>query len=500
MANMQSHGSEMATSPFPTGKVAVLGDLMLDIYISGKVGRISPEAPVPVLHYTAENERAGGAANVALNVAAIGGRAHLLGLVGTDPEADRLQKIVCDADVTANLIRTSLCPTTTKTRILSGKHHQFLRIDRESSFTMPKELQRELLSELEAALRDAKVLVLSDYGKGCLSEAVLREAIAMASAACVPVVVDPKRSDFSAYAGATYIKPNLTELAIAAAMPCQSNDEIGAAVEHLISQTNASILLTMSERGMALFPRDSANAPLIVPALAREVFDVSGAGDTVIAVFSTLIAGGASMETALHAATTAAGIVVSKAGTATLSARELADGLAREKVAPGNDRQRPSNLAGWDELRLRREEWRRQGLRVGFTNGCFDLLHPGHVALLQEARALCDRLIVGINSDASVRRLKGPTRPVQSETARATVIAALAVTDAVVLFDQDTPLELIHILEPDILAKGSDYDSDAIVGGDFVRARGGDVVRIPLIEGQSTTCLIQRSSPEAQKA
>lgn len=501
MADTQNPMTESAASSFPTGTVAVLGDVMLDLYVSGHVGRISPEAPVPVLHFLAESERAGGAANVAVNIAAIGGDVRLLGLIGTDNEADRLQLIVSDAGVSANLIRTTLCPTTTKTRILSGKHHQLLRIDRESLIEIPKKLEREILTQLERTLRDAKFLILSDYGKGCLSDSVIREAIAMANDAGIPVAIDPKRKDFTGYAGATYITPNLTELTLASAMPCRTKEEIAAAVRHLIAQTGSSILLTMSERGMALFPKhDPDDEPLIIPAVAREVFDVSGAGDTVIAVFSALIAGGASLEMALHAATTAAGIVVSKAGTATLSARELADGLARENVGPQTRSQRPSNVAGWEELRQWREEWRRQDLRVGFTNGCFDLLHPGHVSLLQQTRTLCDRLIVGINSDASVRRLKGPTRPVQSESARATVIAALAGIDAVVVFDQDTPLELIQMLEPDLLAKGADYETNAIVGGDFVRARGGQVVRIPLIEGESTTGLIRRSNSETGQA
>jgi len=475
------------------GRVAVLGDVMLDIYVSGKVDRISPEAPVPVVHFVSENERVGGAANVALNVAAIGGSARVLGVVGADREGDRLAALIETAGVTSDLVVSSSRATTTKTRVLSGSHHQFLRIDREERKVMEPETEHALLERLDAALAGAGSLVVSDYGKGCVSDAVFGAAIAAARAHGIPVLVDPKRPDLSAYAGADIIKPNLRELARATARSLDSDADIAAAARDVIAATGASLLLTMAERGMVFFPRDGSE-PLTMPAVAREVSDVSGAGDTVIGVFASLLSDGAPLPEALQAACVASGIVVSKAGTATVSAAELRRAMARAAIPSDGTAPASSARVGlvqdWDALRRLCDHWRHEGLRVGFTNGCFDLLHPGHVSILHRAKAACDRLVVGLNSDASVSRLKGPSRPVQAEEARATVLAALADVDAVTLFSEDTPLELIQALQPDVLVKGADYTVDSIVGADVVKARGGEVLRVPLVEGQSTSRLV----------
>lgn len=499
MPNTQTHFSKNK-SQLNVGPVAVLGDVMLDVYVIGSVSRISPEAPVPVLQHIEDDERAGGAANVALNVAAIGGQARLLGLAGSDGNATRLETLTGKRGVDNRLIKTPLCPTITKTRIMSGRYHQFMRIDRETAITPSPDLEQEILQQLAQAIEGVGALILSDYGKGCLSDGVLQGAIALAREAGIPVLIDPKRTDFSAYAGATIIKPNLKELSAAVGRPCTTREEITAAAHELVALTGSSILLTMSERGMTLFDADGAD-PIFMPTVAKEVFDVSGAGDTVIAVFSSLLAGGLSIREAMHAATVAAGIVVSKAGTATLTLNELIEGLDLEDVVThDHDHEQRGVFADWESLLEQRRTWERKGLSVGFTNGCFDLLHPGHVQLMREAAQSCDRLIVGLNTDASVQRLKGPTRPVQHELARATVLAALGDVDAVTLFDQDTPLELITVLQPDVLIKGADYTEDQIVGADVVRANGGEVVRVTLVEGQSTTKLIKRSQSDEAKA
>lgn len=487
-ANERTQGNDL-----PTGPVVVLGDLMLDLYLFGSVDRISPEAPVPVIHLTSQDERAGGAANVALNISAIGGTASLLGIVGDDPEANRLEQILTDAGVSVEFLRSPGVRTTTKTRVLSGKHHQFLRIDREDRGAFPRALEEQLMHRLEVQLDSAKALVLSDYGKGCLSDFILEQSIAIARKKGIPVLVDPKRADFSAYAGATYIKPNLKELATASGMALGSSsfDAIEEAARRLCNLTGSNLLVTMSEKGMALFPASGA-APTYQSVTAQEVFDVSGAGDTVIGVFSALLAGGTAVERALHLANLAAGVVVSKVGTATLTATELLDALRQETIASRKKRP-PGQVQDWASILDQRGEWRKQGLTVGFTNGCFDLLHPGHIALLRQSASHCDRLVIGLNSDASVQRLKGPSRPVQHEAARAAVLSALGDVDAVVIFGEDTPLDLITQLEPDVLCKGADYTEDAIVGADFVKARGGRVIRIPLVEGQSTSALVRRS-------
>lgn len=487
-----------ATPYFTCGSIVILGDLVLDVYLSGKVERISPEAPVPVLLQTREEFRAGGAANVALNIAALGGTAKLLGFVGQDGNADKLQRIIERGDVKASLIRTEIFPTTTKTRVLDVSYHQLLRIDREVRQAPTKMLENALLEVLETALEGANALVMSDYAKGCLSDAVIQGAIALCKGRGLPVLVDPKRRDFEAYAGADFITPNLSELAAATQMPCGTDDEILTAAQHLVAVTGSNLLVTMSERGMALFPSDGGHK-ITIPTFAREVFDVSGAGDTVIAVFAALLAGGETVQRAMHAANVAAGVVIGKAGTAIIDAEELARALA----PMAGERARPLGFkiaSTWELLERQCDVWRAEGLTVGFTNGCFDLLHPGHVTLLNKARMLCDKLVVGLNTDASVKRLKGPTRPVQAELARVAVMSALADVDAVVLFDEDTPLELIMKIKPDVLIKGADYAEDQIVGASFVRAQGGSVARIPLVTGQSTTKLIHRSAePEGDQ-
>ena len=322
-----------------------------------------------------------------------------------------------------------------------------------------------------------------------LTDRVLVGAIAMARAAGVPVIVDPKRRDFSLYAGADVIKPNRAELAAASGLHCHTDEEVARAAESVMREIDASLLVTRADKGMSYFSPGAV--PIHMPTRAKLVFDVSGAGDAVMATFAYGLVGRLPIEQTMRLANLSAGIVVSKPGTATITLDELRTEAALHEEAAAF---RKGGLASVDEARAIREHWRRQGLSVGFTNGCFDLLHPGHVAILRGAARLCDRLVVGLNSDESVARLKGPTRPVQRANARAAVLGAIDCVDLVVVFDQDTPFDLIGALMPDVLIKGADYTEEQIIGADVVRAAGGKVERVKLVEGQSTSDLIRRAN------
>jgi D-beta-D-heptose 7-phosphate kinase/D-beta-D-heptose 1-phosphate adenosyltransferase len=467
-------------------EILVLGDIMLDGYASGGVERISPEAPVPVLHHLSHHEVPGGGANVAMNIAALGAHAHLVGLVGADDEAKRLGGLLQAVGIRTHFVEADNRPTTFKLRILAG-NHQMLRIDKEDASPAELSLEKALISQVEALLPKVKALVLSDYRKGCLTDRVLLAAIGLANAQGVPVFVDPKRSDFTAYRGANFITPNRSELKAATGVACLTDGDCERAAEAAIQASGAAILLTRSEQGMTFFP--AQGEAIWLPTEAQEVFDVSGAGDSVIATFALGVVSGLPIPQALRAANCAAGLVISKAGTATTTEAEIVAALERAHAS------RPETGAvAWDKARIQREAWRAEKLTVGFTNGCFDLLHPGHIALLREAAMQCDRLIVGINSDASVSRLKGPTRPIQQAEARAEVMAAISHVDMVVVFEEDTPYALIDALSPDILVKGSDYEEHQIVGADLVKARGGSIVRVDLRRGHSTSNLVARSS------
>ena len=469
----------------PEARILVLGDIMLDGYASGGVERISPEAPVPVLRHLSHHEVPGGGANVAMNLAALGGRPCLIGLVGQDDEASRLDQLLKSAGVETRLVRADDRPTTFKLRILAG-NHQMLRIDKEEVGAASIAMEDALISAALEVLEDMRAVVLSDYRKGCLTDRVLTSVIAAANSFGVPVFVDPKRSDFAAYAGASFITPNRAELRQATGIACEDDTACDAAAVIARAASGAAILLTRSEQGMTFFPVEGEAISL--PTEAQEVFDVSGAGDSVIATFAFCVVSGLPIAQALRAANCAAGIVISRAGTATTTEAEIIAAMER-----GHLPSRADGALSWEEVQRLREHWRNEKLVVGFTNGCFDLLHPGHIALLRESARNCDRLIVGLNTDASVRRLKGDARPIQSQDARAEVMAAITHVDAVALFDEDTPYELIDALKPDVLIKGADYEESQIVGADLVKALGGGVVRVDLKSGHSTTNLVTRS-------
>jgi D-beta-D-heptose 7-phosphate kinase / D-beta-D-heptose 1-phosphate adenosyltransferase len=472
-------------------RVLVVGDVMLDRYIWGHVERISPEAPVPVVSALHSNERPGGAANVAMNIAGLGATAWLFGFCGEDADHGVLEQSLKESSVEPHLTQVAGHPTTTKLRILSGRQ-QMLRLDTERTDGYPAAAYAALLTAAEAAMEGADAVVLSDYAKGVLSEEVCRRVIAAARQRRVPVLVDPKRKDLGRYRGATTICPNRSELAAATGTPAENQEELLAAGQKLSAALELDYMTaTLSEKGIAVLRE---NSRYIAPARARQVFDVSGAGDTVIATLALGVSSGLEIETAVQLANVAAGIVVGKVGTVPVTRDELLTHLT-----PEIDLHAQEKVLTLDHLKVRAAAWRSAGDRIVFTNGCFDLLHIGHVTLLEDARREGDRLVVGINSDASVRGLKGPARPIVGERERARILAALAAVDAVVTFGEPTPLELILELRPDVIVKGGDYDESTVVGAKEVRSWGGRVKIVPIVEGFSTTRLIAKASlPEAE--
>jgi D-beta-D-heptose 7-phosphate kinase/D-beta-D-heptose 1-phosphate adenosyltransferase len=468
-------------------KVAVVGDIMLDIYIQGGVERISPEAPVPVIQQISERIVPGGAANVAANIAALGASVRLVGLAGQDNDFGKLSAEldkIGSVDL-SGVLATSARSTTTKTRIL-GHRQQIARLDREDAAAISDEIEQGLIARAIKAIDDCDLLVLSDYGKGVLSDPVLRTALDHARVTGKIAIVDPKRRDLAAYRGASLITPNRAELVLATGERCDGDEEVVNAARKVHLASGADLLVTRSEKGMSFVPKQGE--PIHLTTAARQVFDVSGAGDTVVATLAVMLAIGAPMIDAMKAANHAAGIVVGKLGTATVSRHELFSALNASEADDVQD----GRLISRTELLALRSRWQDEGLVVGFANGCFDVLHPGHVSLIRQAANACDRLVVALNTDQSVRRLKGPTRPVQSEQARADVMGSIKGVSVVVLFDEETPLELIQAMQPDLLIKGADYTEAEVVGGDIVKARGGRILLARLTEGQSTTSLISK--------
>ncbi len=466
-------------------RLLVVGDAMLDRYMEGPVGRISPEAPVPIVRVADVFERPGGAANVALNLASLGVPVTFLAYVGVDADAEALATRLAEAGVETRFVPVKGARTIVKLRVLSQRH-QLLRLDFEDGFADAD--HAALLAAFTAALADHDLVVLSDYGKGTL-EAVAA-MIAAARAASRPVVVDPKGSDFGRYRGATAITPNASEFAVVAGRAVDEADFAARGFALRESLALEYLLVTRGEKGMSLFGRDGFR--LDIPTEAREVYDVTGAGDTVIATLSAALAAGANFADATRLANLAAGIVVGRMGTATVTLDELF-----ALAAPRGDVEDPA-------LTLRQiREAKARGERIVMTNGCFDILHAGHVDYLTRAKALGHRLVVALNSDASVRRLKGETRPVNGLADRAAVLAALKAVDWVIPFDgsvdaeghhTDTPLDVITAVAPDVLVKGGDYTIETIVGAREVLAAGGEVRVLPFVEGRSTSAIIARIS------
>jgi D-beta-D-heptose 7-phosphate kinase/D-beta-D-heptose 1-phosphate adenosyltransferase len=473
-------------------RVLVLGDIMLDRFVYGVVERISPEAPIPVLRITAETEMLGGAGNVLRNLAALGARPHGIAVVGEDAAGAQVEALaracVAPAEGEVELLRMAGHPTTLKDRFIAAGQ-QLLRVDRDPQAGLDAVTAERVEAAALAAVEKASVVILSDYGKGLLDGRLVAAVIAVAKRRGCPVVVDPKGRDFARYRGADWVTPNRRELQEASGAPTGDDAAVAAAARKVITEAGLGALLaTRSEQGMTLVTGGDG-AVHHLKAEAREVYDVSGAGDTVVAAFAAGLGAGLAPVAAAQLANIAAAIVVGKLGTAVARPGEILHALHASELLAAE-----SKVADLDSLTEQVAQWRQAGLKVGFTNGCFDLLHPGHVSLLEQARAACDRLIVGLNSDASVRRLKGAARPVQGEAARAAVLASLASVNRVVIFGDDTPLALIEALRPDVLVKGADYSVEQVVGADIVQSYGGHVVLAELSPGHSTTATIERLS------
>lgn len=488
---------ETVLDQFSRKRVLVVGDIMLDRFVYGHVLRISPEAPAPVIETAGPLDVVGGSGNVARNIVSLGAACEIVAVVGRDEAAQSIRNHLKAIKVsTAGLVEVEGRVTTVKTRFVAYLHNtHLLRADTEETTLVGEKVEDAIIAAVQSRIGTVDAVILSDYAKGVLTPRVVAAAIVAAQRARKPVVVDPKGLDYARYRGATALTPNVGELAQALGRPVK-NDEaaVKAAARAVAQQIECeSVLVTRGERGALIVSRDGEAASF--DATARRVVDVSGAGDTVVAGFALALVSEAGIRNAARLANVAAGVVVAKKGTSQATANELRDLLLsrphfelREKI---RDMEAVEDCVA---------AWRREGLTVGFTNGCFDLLHPGHVQLLCEARSHCDRLVVGLNSDASVKRLKGATRPVQPEAARSIVLAGLAFVDAVVLFADDTPIELIARIRPDILVKGADYRIDQVVGHDVVESYGGKVVLVDLLPDSSTTLIIDRLKTEAVSA
>ncbi|WP_024512113.1 D-glycero-beta-D-manno-heptose-7-phosphate kinase [Bradyrhizobium sp. ARR65] len=473
--------------------VLCIGDLMLDEFVYGEVSRISPEAPAPVIAVQRSETNIGGAGNVARNIASLGASCIFVGLIGEDETGTQL-KAALDREerIESVLIADPARPTTRKARFVSEHFStHMLRADWELAAPAAAATEQKLIDAVLPLVARADIVLLSDYAKGVLTARVIRNVIDAARNLGKRVIVDPKSTNFAIYRGATLLTPNRKEFAEATRSRADSAESIALAARDVMQLADCeAILVTQSEHGMTLVPRQGET--IHVPAHPVRVRDVSGAGDTVAAVLAAVLATGADWETALRMANAAAAVAVSKQGTASVTATEL-----RRKILPHAFLAAEEKLiASEAELAAQLKEWRKQGLRIGFTNGCFDVLHPGHVRVLTEARAACDRLIVGLNSDASVRRLKGDGRPLQSEQARAEVLAALEAVDLVAIFSEDTPLRLISQIKPNVLVKGGDYTREQVVGHEIVEAAGGTVMLVDIVPGFSTTSLVNRAKGE----
>lgn len=475
-------------------KILIVGDLMLDAFIYGDVERISPESPVPVLAIRKEDRMLGGAGNVFTNLCALGAEPLMFSVIGDDDAGrNALEVVRAFSKSPEGILADPSRPTTLKTRYLA-QHQHLLRTDIEKTHALSPELEQKIITAVQAAMRSAKAVVLSDYGKGVLTQSVIAAVIASAKEAGVPVLVDPKGRDYSIYRGASFVTPNRKELAEATtSASLKSDQEITMAAQKVLKDCGIGcVIATRSEDGMSVIGNSE---PLHLRAQVREVFDVSGAGDTVIATLAAMLAAGADIAMAARIANIAAGIAVSKVGTTPVRTEEILNALSGQA-----NHSRQARLASRDDAREQVRIWQAQGLKVGFTNGCFDIIHKGHVNYLEQARSRCDRLIVGLNHDASVRILKGPTRPINDEKARAAVIGSLSSVDLVALFgatktgEDNTPCALIEELRPDIFFKGGDYTIDQLPEAKVVQAYGGAVEIMGLEDGFSTTNIIAKSA------
>jgi D-beta-D-heptose 7-phosphate kinase / D-beta-D-heptose 1-phosphate adenosyltransferase len=478
---------DLIQKQFPNISVMVIGDLMLDQYFWGNASRISPEAPVPVVNIERQTWSLGGAGNVAYNIVSLGCRVELIGIVGEDAEAESMRQRAIELGIgSSGLLIDPSRPTTTKTRVVSNAQ-QMMRLDREVASFISKEMEQSLLHASAERLDSVDIVILSDYAKGVLTDHFLLSFLALANQKKVRVLVDPKRQDFAAYANASAVTPNRSETQSAIGRSLLTDADFEVAAKELQDQHHfESVLMTRSEQGMTLLNNGVISH---FRTQAKQVFDISGAGDAVISVLAVGLAAGLSWPEATELANLGAGIAVQKIGTSPVTADELVQVLEQEGVSAAN-----SKILVLDDLLCKIAAWKAEGKKIAFTNGCFDILHVGHVVYLDQARGLADILIVGLNSDASVQRLKGPQRPLNLESDRTRVLAALEPVDAVILFEEDTPIDLITAIRPDVLVKGADYQEEEVVGAQLVRSYDGDVQLIPLVEGRSTTGILKKAN------
>lgn len=484
--------AENVVNELTKARILVLGDLMLDRFVQGDVERISPEAPVPVFRWGAEREMLGGAGNVVANLHALGVKSALACRVGADAEADRVETLLKEADAELLAVRSETVPTIQKTRFVAKGHH-VLRMDREKVAPLTAEEEAKLLADLERALPDFDLVVLSDYAKGLFSTSFTTKAIALCRAAGKRVFIDPKGKDYRKYGGATLVKPNRKELETVCGVTLDPKapdflDQVIRYTRKLLETCNIErAVVTLSEKGMVYVPRDGSET-VYLPTEGREVCDVSGAGDTTMSVLASARAIGATFRQAMELANVAAGIVVGKVGTAVVTPAELQAALdAKHSLALPFERKVFTRA----DLPAQVKAWQAEGLKVGFTNGCFDCLHCGHLSSLYQTKEHCDRLVVALNTDASVRRLKGPTRPIQDQQTRSLVLAGLELVDAVVLFDEETALPVVEEIRPDVIAKEG-YTIDRWPEAQYVTAYGGEAVTLKRVEGYSTSSMVER--------
>lgn len=464
---------------FSRNRILVVGDIMLDRYWSGSTSRVSPEAPVPIVKIENTEHRLGGAANVALNLSVLGCDTSLFGIIGKDRAGDIVRELLDASNIKHDLHLDAENPTTTKLRVMS-QHQQLIRLDFEEPFT---EISHKLeLAELENAIMDFDAVVISDYAKGAISDA--NYIIALCNKNSIPVLVDPKGLDFSGYANANILTPNRSEIESIVGKQ-NSLAELFTAAGLLREQLQVdALVITLGEKGMALL--EQGKKPAHIPTVARDVFDVTGAGDTVISTLAAVIASKNSMEEAMRLANIAAGIAVGKSGTASVSPLELGSALVKPRSKSD------SKILSLKALKTELESAKSRGEKIVFTNGCFDILHAGHVRYLQQASELGDKLIVAVNSDASVRRLKGPERPINDLQSRMQVLAALDCVDWAIAFEEETPLRLIEELLPQFLVKGGDYKAEDIIGNEIVTKNNGEVIVMPFYEGYSTSGILKK--------
>ena len=486
---------------FSTSRVLLVGDIMLDTFVYGDVSRISPEGPIPVLAVTHENKMLGGAGNVLANIRGLGGQADIISLIGDDYEGKQVESSIEELGVHADgLLNDSARPTTLKTRYLS-QNQQLLRVDHEQVQPLSPESETLLFEKADALIANADVLILSDYGKGFFSPAIVKRLIRLAAKNKIPVIVDPKSKDFSIYKGADIITPNRKELADATGgMAVKTDEDIEKAAQYLIKHSGIkTVIATRSEDGISVISKKAS--PLHLRTNALEVFDVSGAGDTVVAAIAVSLAAGGTVDQAARIANIAGGLAVAKVGTAVVRKGEILGALGPQ--VKNSENNISPVYEDWITAKEKIQQWQAQGLKVGFTNGCFDIVHYGHVHYLNKASEKCDRLVLGMNTDVSVKILKGPSRPVNDQNARATVMAGLSSIDMVVFFgaekegEDNTPCALIDVLKPDIFMKGGDYTIDQLPEAKIVHSYRGQVEIMPLYEGYSTTNIIEKSKKDA---